>query len=138
MTTQAGIWIDKEHAVLVKISEAAEEIVRFHLDGHEADSQGAGSGSQGTHRPYEYMPEGRIERKKFADRKRMYVSLEEALDGTDSLLLIGPGEAKSEFAKHIALRRIPLTQFNVEVSDKMTEPQFAARVREHFADLKHN
>jgi hypothetical protein len=133
MTTHAGIWIDKEHAVLVKISDAAEEIVRFSLEENETVSQQSGGSSQATHRQYEYIPEGRLERKKFADRKRMYMSIEEALDGTDSLLLIGPGEAKGEFAKHIALKRIPLTQFSVEVSDKMTEPQLAAKVREHFA-----
>lgn len=133
MTTHAGIWIDKEHAVLVKISDAAEEIVRFSLEENEAVSQKSGGSSQGSHRSHEYIPEGRLERKKFADRKRMYMSIEEALDGTDALLLIGPGEAKGEFAKHIALKRIPLTQFSVEVSDKMTEPQLAAKVREHFA-----
>lgn len=131
---KAGIWIDKEHAVLVKLSDGKEEITRFSLEEHEPASQHYRGISQGTHRPYDYIPEGRVERKKFAERKRMYVSLAEALDGTDSLLLIGPGEAKIEFAKHIALKRIPLTQFNVGVSDKMTEPQFTARVREHFAD----
>lgn len=142
MTTQAGIWIDKEQAILVKISEANQEVIRFKVDHHEAVTQeaiaGSPAASQVTHRPYEYLPEGRVERKKFADRKRMYLALEDSLQGADGLLLIGPGETKGEFAKHIALKRLPLAQLTVEASDRMTEPQLVAKVREHFAELKRN
>lgn len=133
MTTLAGIWIDKEQAVLVKISDANQDVVRFKVDHHEGTAQDGNAGSPGSHRPYEYIPEGRIERKKFADRKRMYLALEESLKGTEGLLLIGPGETKSEFAKHISLNRIPLVKLTVEASDKMTEPQLVAKVREHFS-----
>jgi len=50
----------------------------------------------------------------------------------ESILLLGPGEAKGELAKRLASKGLGGRIVGVETVDKMTAPQIAARVREHF------
>ena len=133
MKKQAGIWIDKQHAILIKISDERQEISKFEVDEIGPASVTADSNHSSSSHHHDYQPEDRIERKKCAERKEMYTLMLKALHDTDSLLLLGPGEAKKEFAKHISAKRFPQLHLEMEISDKMTVPQFAARVREHFA-----
>lgn len=53
----------------------------------------------------------------------MYGLILAAIVGVESLIILGPGEAKKEFAKHIESKRLKNILVQVETSDKMTEPQ---------------
>lgn len=133
MTKQAGIWIDKQHAILIKISDERQEISRFEVNEIDATSVSSNPNQSTSTHHREYQPEDRIERKKSAERREMYTLMLKALHDTDALLLLGPGEAKKEFAKYLSTKRFPQLHLEMEISDRMTVPQFAARVREHFA-----
>ena len=52
--------------------------------------------------------------------------------GADSLLILGPGEAKGEFSKHIKAKKLRGLTVEVETADKMTDRQLAGKVGEHF------
>lgn len=134
MKRRAGIWIDRGHAILVEISSSGHEISRFAAGTPEPFPATIESRAQHAYTPNDFQPEDRIERKEQASRKQMYDSVLHAIQGVESLLILGPGEAKKEFAKHIESKHIKQMAVEVETSDKMTEPQLAARVLHHFAD----
>src|SRR5690242_21959716 len=50
----------------------------------------------------------------------------------ESVLLFGPGEAKGELEKRLARKGLGGRVVGVETVDKMTAPQIAAKVRQHF------
>ena len=54
------------------------------------------------------------------------------LGAAEEVFLFGPGEAKGEFQKRMVARGFGARVVAVETADRMTEPQIAARVREHF------
>ncbi len=60
-----------------------------------------------------------------------YKDVIKAIGKADHLLVMGPADAKREFAQQVekapALKDVPIT---LEPADKMTDPQIAARVRE--------
>ena len=66
------------------------------------------------------------------DRKEVYEEVLACIRGADSLLILGPGEAKGEFSKHIMAKKLRGLAVEVETTDKMTDRQLAARVSEHF------
>ena len=50
----------------------------------------------------------------------------------ESILLLGPGEAKDELRKRLEKRSLGDRVAAVETADKMTDPQVAAKVRHYF------
>ena len=52
----------------------------------------------------------------------------------DSILILGPGEAKGEFVKRLQGEGLGDRVAGVETVDKMTDPQIVARVRQHFLE----
>jgi stalled ribosome rescue protein Dom34 len=63
-----------------------------------------------------------------------YKAVFELIKDVETILIMGPGEAKDEFKKlvereHGDHRRKVVTE---ETSDKMTDPQIAAKVRDFF------
>jgi hypothetical protein len=137
MKSKAGIWIDRQHAILVAISSVGQEISHFAVGEPEPFPTTTESIAQHHHTPNDFQAEDRTERKEQAARQRMYDAVLSAISGVESLFILGPGEAKKEFAKHIESKRLRNMLVEIETSDKMTEPQLAAKVRQHFAN-SHN
>ena len=50
----------------------------------------------------------------------------------DSILILGPGEAKGEFEKRLRAESFGERIIGIETMDKMPYDQLAAKVREHF------
>ncbi len=124
MKSEAGLWIDHRKAVIVTVSGGTEEIMEIASD-VEKDER--------------YLGE---ERDIYADdhRDRWFMEhLDKYYDevishvrGADSVLVIGPGEAKGEFVKRLESADFDGRIVGVEPADKMTDCQIAARVRQQF------
>jgi hypothetical protein len=56
--------------------------------------------------------------------------------GAESVLIFGPGEAKGELKKHLEHEGLGERIVGIETVDKMTDPHIAAKVRQHFLNLK--
>jgi hypothetical protein len=56
-----------------------------------------------------------------------------AVHDAQSILIFGPGEAKGELKKRMESKGLKRHIVGVETVDEMTDPQIAAKVREHFA-----
>jgi hypothetical protein len=54
------------------------------------------------------------------------------LRDADSILVLGPGEAKGEFVKRMKVGLAGVQIDDIETADKMTHHQIVEKVREHF------
>lgn len=125
MPGKVGLWIDHKKAVMVFLSDGGEEIrvLASNMEKHvrfSGDSSEGGSADDIRDRQYA----GHLDR--FYDDVIAYIH------DADSILLLGPGEAKGELAKLLESKGLKQHVVGIETVDKMTDPQIAARVREHF------
>lgn len=126
MTKQAGLWIDHKEAFIVFVGDNGEETRRIEsgMDKHVRFS--------GGNRPEDGSADDQRDRQFSAHLNRYYDEVISHIGGADAILLFGPGEAKGEFEKRLASKGPVGRVVGVETADKMTTPQIAAKVRQHF------
>lgn len=132
MMTRAGVWIDHENAIVVALTNADPEFKKFRTRATSPDSNEGGEREQHDYSPNDFIPEDRRERKLENERKEMHKEVLAYLGDVDSLLIIGPGEAKVEFRKYLTAKGKRGIVVEIETSDKMTDRQLIAKVLEHF------
>jgi stalled ribosome rescue protein Dom34 len=125
MSTRVGLWIDHKRAVLVFLTGKKEEIKEIASDMEKhvrfsGDQKEDGGADDLRDRQYA------------AHLNRYYDEVIAAIGDADSILIFGPGEAKGELAKRLESKGLKHHLVGKESADKMTDPQIAARVREHF------
>jgi hypothetical protein len=130
MATKAGVWIDHKQAVVVLLADSGQEIKRVKSG---IEKPGAGSNPKKPYTPNDFVAEDRRERKTDDHRKKFFDEVIASFPAADALLILGPGEAKGEFSKHIKAKKIRGVVVELETADKMTDPQIAALVKQHFA-----
>jgi len=126
MSEQVGIWIDHREAFVVfvgggsekteRVESGMEKHVRF--SGHAAAEEGSADDQR--------------DRQFAAHLDRYYDAVIAHVRDATSILLFGPGEAKGEFEKRLASKGLGARIVGVETTDKMTDRQIAAKVRQHF------
>jgi hypothetical protein len=132
MKKLAGLWIDHREAVIVSIAEGKEETKRI-LSNSEKHIRYSGSSHTNT-------PEGMKEVKSEDQRDRKFENHLNAyydevianIREADSIQVFGPGEAKGELEKRMEHAGIKQKIIATEPTDKMTDRQIAAKVRERF------
>jgi stalled ribosome rescue protein Dom34 len=120
MKNNVGVWIDHKKAVIVRITDGVEEVhsVASGIEKHVRFSGG--------------KPEDQQEHRFANHLKEYYDKVISFLHHADSILILGPGEAKGEFEKRLATESFGAQIVGIETEDKMTDHQIAAKVREHF------
>jgi stalled ribosome rescue protein Dom34 len=87
--------------------------------------------------PNDFVAEDKQERKHTDHLNKYYDEVIACIRDAEAILIVGPGEAKSEFKKRIKSKKLRGRVADLETVDKMTDRQIAAVVREHFsAELK--
>ena len=128
VATKAGVWIDHKEAIVVLITDAGQKIRKFNTGMKPA----GGKSRSKKYTPNDFIAEDRRERKLADERKKVYEEVLACTRGADSLLILGPGEAKGELNKHIQAKKLRGLMVEMEITDKMTDRQLAAKVGEHF------
>ena len=131
MATKAGVWIDHKQAIVVLDTDAGQEIKKIAFDIGQPVQSTSRARSKHSYTPNDFVAEDKLERKVENDRKDYYDDVIALIRGADALLILGPGEAKGEFRKRITKKLRGLT-VALETTDKLTERQVAAKVRDHF------
>lgn len=131
MVVKAGVWIDHEQAVLVLVGAEGQEIKKV-ASGVEGPGR---TRPDHDYTPTDVVPEGRLERKLDARLDRFYDEVIGLFAGAESLLILGPGEAKGEFRKRVEGKHLKGLAVAVESADKMTDGQVAAKVLLHFRPI---
>jgi stalled ribosome rescue protein Dom34 len=125
MKRTVGLWIDHRKAVIVFVAGKEEEIK---LISSEEEKQ---HGQAGVLKPADDIRQ----RELTGHLNSYYDTVISRIRDAESILIFGPGEAKGELQKRLEKDNLGGRIVGVEPADKMTDPQIAAQVREHF--LKH-
>ena len=129
MSRNAGLWIDHKEAVIVftaSNADSAEETKRMQ-SGMEKHVRYSGRAAS------EGVAEDQRDRKYATELDQYYDDVIAQLKDAKSILIFGPGEAKGEFKKRLEHKGADERIVGVETTDKMTDNQIAAKVREHYA-----
>lgn len=127
MDKYIGLWIDHRKAVIVSITDKGEETREISSDMEKHVRFASGSSQDGS---AEDMRD-----KHFASGlSKYYDEVILSIRDADSILILGPGEAKGELEKRLRSVQPKGRIVSVETADKMTDRQIAAKVREHFLD----
>jgi stalled ribosome rescue protein Dom34 len=132
MEKRIGLWIDHKKAVIVILEDEKEQIKHIHSN---IDRQGSMGGGARTKIPYSARyskGEDQQDRHQMEQLNRYYREVIANVRDAGAILISGPGEAKREFEKRLIQARINRKVAAVESVDKLTERQYAARVRRYF------
>jgi hypothetical protein len=133
MSKRAGVWIDHARAeiVILRDRKATTRTIRADVAGHRKSTGrqgvplpghaggGAGSGEE-RHRAHQLQ--------------RYYEQVARALEEAGEILILGPGEAPGELKKHLESRSKRHSAISVRPSDKLTDEQLVAEVKDFFAE----
>jgi stalled ribosome rescue protein Dom34 len=124
MKTNVGLWIDHRKAVIVSLGDKGEEIreIPSHMDKHVRYSGGAN----------DTAGEDQRDRRFTGHLHKYYQKVVLSIRDADSILILGPGEAKGELKAHLEIAAFKGHIVDMETVDKMTDQQIAAKVRDHF------
>lgn len=122
MKKTVGLWIDHKKAVIVFV------------DGRETESKLISSDIEKHHRQSGVAtPADDIRQREFTGQlNRFYDDVVDCIRDTESILILGPGEAKGELSKRLERDNLSRRIVGIKTSDKMTDKQIVALVRGHF------
>ena len=126
MKKVAGLWIDHRETVIVTIADDGEKTERIEsgMESHTRFSGGSRSEQGGG--------EDQQDRQFTGHLNTYYDEVIAYLRDAESILILGPGEAKDELKKRLASKGLDGRIVGIETVDKMSDRQIAAKVRQHF------
>ena len=124
MKRKVGLWIDHKKAVIFSMSDEGAEIKRIssEMEKHIRFSGGAQEASEEDQRDKRFT--GHLNN--YYDKVISYIR------NAESILIFGPGEAKSELKKRLENEKLHDNIVGMETADKMTDNQIVAKVRQRF------
>jgi hypothetical protein len=125
MKRQAGLWIDHREAIVVLIGDNAEEMKRIESGVKKHVRFSGGNQSE------EGSADDQRDRQFAAHLATYYDEVIAHVRDAESIWLFGPGEAKGELEKRLASKGLGGRIVGIETTDKMSDRQIVARVREH-------
>ena len=124
MKSSVGLWIDHRKAIIVSITDKGEKTTRIisHMEKHVRYSGGAEKSSAEDQRDVRFT--GHL--------NRYYDKVVSCIRDADSILILGPGEAKVELKTRLESEALGGRIVGIETLDKMTDNQIIAKVRQRF------
>ena len=129
---RTGLWIDHKKAIVVLVTNEGEEIKTILSKAEKQLRRSGETPLKGRHEAQD-VPESDSRQREFTGQLNVYY--DEVIDcirDAESILLLGPGEAKEELRKRLEKRSLGDRVAAMETADKMTDPQVAAKVRQFF------
>lgn len=131
MKHQAGLWIDHRRAVVVSLTAEGEEIQHVTSDMEKRVRYSGASQSQ-TQDGHADSSEDHRDRRFDEHLDKYYDEVIASLHDAASVVILGPGEAKTEFQKRLGQKEGHPQIVAIEASDKMTDGQIVAAVKQHY------
>lgn len=130
MKKVVGLWIDHREAVIVSLTEKGDETKRLESD-MEKHTRFSGSAEAD-------MAEDMRDRRFTNHLNKYYDEVITSIREADSILILGPGEAKVELKKRLEAEELGGRIVGVETVDKLTDRQITARIRLEFSATKYD
>ena len=120
--TGVGLWIDHKKAVIVFVTgkDTDLKLISSNIEKHHRQS--------GVSTP----ADDARQRELTGHLNIFYDDVVACIRTAESILILGPGEAKGELRKRLEKDNLSRRIVGVKTSDKMTEKQIVAVVRGHF------
>lgn len=146
MSQYVGIWLDQEKAYVVTIEKEniilkkpeKENVTVVKSDVGKHIRLSGGSRTRKTpYGPQDIATNGKIDAKRRKQLDEYYDKITRTVQGAEKILIFGPGIAKKEVEKKIKKSKELLSKvLPIETTDKMTERQILAKVKEHFMSYR--
>ena len=134
MRKEVGLWVDRRKAVIVVITDKAEE-TKVIISKVEKQLRRSGSSPlKGPHEIQQVPADDSRERAFTGQLNIYYDAVIACVRGAESILIFGPGEAKAELKKRLKTEGLGDRVVGIETVDKMTDRQIAAKVRQRFLE----
>ena len=128
MRSEVGVWIDHRKAVIARIAGRSQELTQVTSD-MEKHVRYSGAAQEDS-------AEDQRDRRFTGHLNKYYDQVIGCIRDADSILLLGPGEAKIELEERLGKEALRGRIVGIETVDKMTDRQVAARVRQRFLKSK--
>jgi stalled ribosome rescue protein Dom34 len=125
MKRQVGLWIDHRKAVIVLVTDEGEETRLIESNMEKQVRFASGSSEDGS-------AEDTRDRQFASHLDGYYDKVIACIRDAESILILGPGEAKGELEKRLESGELKGRIVGIQTVDKMTDRQIAAKVRQHF------
>ncbi len=132
MKTTAGLWIDHRKAVIVFVSAEGEKTMEIRSNIEKQPGRFESVRSTAPYEAQHAKADDIRDREFMGQLDQYYAEVIAVIREAESILIFGPGEAKGELRKHLDHARLGENIVAQETSDKMTDRQVAAKVREYF------
>ena len=133
MGKKTGIWIDHSKAVIVSLDQDREKVTTIESMAGRKVRLSGGSRTKTPYAPQDVSSESRRYRKYMQNLKNYYEKVIQKVGGAEALYVFGPGHAKTELKKHLeSYKHTSPPILMLESSDKMTDAQLVAKVKEFF------
>lgn len=137
MAKHIGLWIDHEKAFIVSLVDGQEKISKIESQVESHIKTLGGSRGATPYGPQEVATERKLTERRKQHLHKYYQKVIDEIKDAQRIYIFGPGNAKLELEKEIKKsKQLAPKIAAVEVADKMTEGQMAAKVREFFAPKK--
>ncbi|MDD5458659.1 MAG: hypothetical protein PHF37_04640 [Phycisphaerae bacterium] len=134
MKSKVGLWIDHRKAVIVFLADQKDEIKIIRSNVEKQKRRSATSRSGGPFESQAVQSDDRQQRGFTGHLSNYYNEVISCIRDAESILILGPGEAKGQLREHLEHERLGGLVVGLETVDKMTEPQIAAKIRQYFLD----
>jgi hypothetical protein len=124
MKTEVGLWIDHRKAVIAIIAGKKERIEQVTSD-MEKHVRYAGAAQEDS-------AEDQRDKRFTGHLNKFYDKVIACIRDADSILILGPGEAKIELQERLGNEGLRGHIVGIETVDKMTDRQIAATARRRF------
>jgi hypothetical protein len=133
MMSAVGLWIDHRKAVVVSVTDQGDATSVIASRVEKQLGRFAGVRSRAPYESQAVLADDSQERKFHGHLAPYYEAVIAATRGVESIFIFGPGEAKVELKQQLEKVGRGRCVVGIETTDKMTERQIAAKVRQHFA-----
>ena len=101
MTNRVGLWIDRKEAVIVSLDDTHASVMKLQSGAKHIDYRGAPHPKTAYSAQYS-QGDDQLDRQYLQHLNKYYKQVVSHLRGATSMLIFGPGEAKSDLKKHLA------------------------------------
>ena len=132
MKTKAGMWIDHRKAIIVVVADEKEVVIEIRSNVEKQLRLSGGPRFKTEYGAQEAPPDD-MQETEFTGHLNIYFDkVISCIRDADSIMIFGPGEAKSELQRRLQRIRLSDRIVAVEKADRMTDRQVAAKVRRGF------
>ena len=134
MRTKVGLWIDHRKALIVAVTDQGEEIRLIISKVEKQPGRSGGLRSTTSYESQLVQADDSRERRSTGLLNIYYNAVIASIRDAESILIMGPGEAKGELKKRLVRNKLHGRIVGIETIARMTDHQIAAKVRRYFQE----